>query len=97
MSKKIIRDKYNTIIPKEELSIVQNKVEHLNYLIKKIDEEIKELSNTSFTDINEFADVIEVFYSIAKIKGISIEDIETARIKKNQEKGSFDTGLLLKI
>ena len=93
---KLIRDKYINIINSSELSKCKDNVERLSRLDEKLDEESLELRDSNFEDVNEFADVLEVIYAIAEIKGISPEDIESARIKKLNDKGGFNSGLLLK-
>lgn len=94
---KLIRDKYETIINSANTYKEKDAVKQFVLLNNKVSEELNELRDTAFNDINEFADVIETLYSMAKLQGISIEDIETARLKKLEEKGSFDNFLVLKL
>ena len=94
---KLIRDKYIDIIDKKDLTFCENDdTLKFLYLYNKINEELGELKDTVFNDVYEFADVIEALYAMAKFQGISIEDINLAREKKNLDKGSFNSFLILK-
>lgn len=93
---KLIRDKYIDIIPKEDLFYLDGEKARLDWLKTKMDEELAELKASNFNDIGEYADVLEVLLSIAAFKGISLEDIERARISKKEDKGGFEDGLMLK-
>ena len=61
---KLIRDKYNEIIEPCRLKIVDHPAERFILLIKKIKEELNELEETAYNDVNEYADVIETLYAI---------------------------------
>ncbi len=60
---------------------------------KKLSEEVAEYQNNKNPD--ELADILEVIYRIAEIKGISKDELEKIRIKKVDEKGSFKKNLFL--
>ncbi len=92
---KLIRDKYDEIISSDRLVIVDDiKEQHLFYSAK-INEELDELIESDYWDISEYADLIETIYAMAKFRGISISDIEQARIKKLDIRGGFDKCLVL--
>jgi len=93
---KLIRDKYVHIIHPDRLEYAPSSVLKESLLIEKIQEELGELKESEYTDCNEFADVIEVLYALAKTKGISEKEINIAREFKNDKRGSFDDGLILK-
>ncbi len=93
--KKLIRDRYINTIDKKELDIIGNAVEHRDLLIDKLFEEIDELAESDYKDIEEYADVIEVLRALAEINGINFTYVEAARIEKLYEKGGFKTGLIL--
>lgn len=93
---KLIRDKYALIIDSQRLSTVKNDSEKFIFLSEKISEELEELADTAFTDVEEFADVIEVLYAMAAFKGIYKDEIEITRLKKFDEKGGFEKWLVLK-
>ena len=80
--RKLIRDRYDEIIEGDRLTISQNSSETFILLKEKINEELGELAETAFNDIDEYADVIEVLYAMADLQGIYRDEIETARLKK---------------
>ena len=92
---KLIRDGYKEIIDPEKIYTVDDK-EALEFAIEKIEEELIELKASKFEDIYEFADLIEVLYTVARLKGFSQKDVAKAIYTKNQDKGSFYTNLILK-
>jgi len=94
--RKLIRDKYDSIIESERLTKTQNPTETFILLREKINEELGELAETAFNDVNEYADVIEVLYAMADLQGLSKDEIEIARLKKLDEKGGFKKCLVLK-
>jgi len=94
--RKLIRDKLDLVISAKELEVVRStSEEYLMLITEKLYEELEELENSNFDDIDEYADVIEVLITIAKTKGISKEDIWARRIEKLYEKGGFSKGLVL--
>ena len=92
---KLIRDGYIEIIDKEKIEIVTDDVA-LDFAIEKIEEELIELKASNFEDIYEFADLIEVLYTVARLKGFDQKDVAKAIYSKNQNKGSFFGNLILK-
>jgi len=94
--RKLIRDKYDSIIESERLEISKNPQETFILLREKITEELTELAETAFNDVDEFGDVIEVLYAMADLQGISKDEIEIARLKKLDERGGFKKCLILK-
>jgi len=91
---KLVRDSYEEIIDAERVQRVSDE-EVLIYAIEKIDEELDELKASKFEDIYEFADCIEVLYTIARLKGFDQRDVAKAIYSKNSEKGSFFNNLIL--
>lgn len=59
-----------------------------SFLIAKLHEESQEIAGSP-RDVTEYADVLEVLLTLAAWFGFSALDIETARIKKVHECGSF--------
>lgn len=95
---KLIRNKYKDIIPHNKLSVVsptESPIQYKKFLIDKIHEELDELAETDYTDIDEFADIYEVFLNIMKMQGITEQEVREARLKKLKLRGSFSDGLLL--
>lgn len=62
-------------------------------LEKKLEEELKEYLESK--EIEELADLLEVIYRIAELRGSSKAELETIRQRKKQEKGGFEKNLLL--
>ncbi len=64
------------------------------FLKMKLQEEIKELEESNYKDILEYADILEVLYEIARRNKITPKNIEIARIIKLKEKGGFTNKIL---
>ena len=61
---------------------------------KKLSEEVAEYQNDKNPE--ELADILEVIYRIAKLKGISKEQLEKIRLDKVVKRGAFEDNLFLK-
>ena len=72
-----------------------DKEESLRYLKLKLFEEILELAESDFKDINEYGDVLEVLQELAKRQKIRWTSIEVARSVKFKERGGFSNKVLL--
>ncbi len=93
---KVVRDKIPEIIEKDGYACHVETLSDEQFLIeieKKLSEEITEYQNDKNPE--ELADILEVIYRIAEIKGISKDELEKIRIKKVDEKGSFKKNLFL--
>ena len=93
---KLVRDKIPQIIEENSKTYSIKMVkgaEKLDYLLKKLFEEVGELNESR--NIEELADVQEVVNSIGKELGISKKDLEEIRKEKNKTRGSFDKGVVL--
>lgn len=93
---KIVRDFIPSIIEntgKIAETRVLNKDEAINYLNKKLSEELDEYLESS--DLEELADLLEVIHGLLYHKGLSFEDLEQLRLKKKQKRGGFEDGILL--
>ena len=93
---KAIRDKIPEIIQKDGHSCNVNTLpdeEFLEHLEKKLSEEVTEYQNDKNPE--ELADILEVIYRIAQLKGVSKEELEKIRIKKSEERGRFEKNLFL--
>ncbi len=93
---KLIRDKLENVIDSERLTTAQSSSEMFILLRAKISEELAELAETAFNDVDEYGDVIEVLYAMANFQGITKDQIEIARLKKLDERGAFNKCLILK-
>ena len=86
---------------KHEFSKKENNGHDMAYRILLTIEELGELAEC-FTKgkpqsekAEELADILEVIYRIAQLKGISKEELEKIRIKKLQDRGGFEKNLFL--
>ena len=93
---KAIRDKIPEIIQKDGHTCNIQKLSDEKFIIeieKKLSEEVTEYQNDKNPE--ELADILEVIYAIAQLKGISKEELEKIRIKKLQDRGGFEKNLFL--
>ena len=93
---KAIRDKIPEIIQKDGHSCSVKTLTDEEFLVqleKKLSEEVTEYQNEKNPE--ELADILEVIYRIAQLKGVSKEELEKIRIKKSEERGGFDKNLFL--
>ena len=93
---KAIRDKIPEIIQKDGHSCSVKTLsdeDFLEQLEKKLSEEVIEYQNDKNPE--ELADILEVIYRIAQLKGVSKEELEKIRIKKSEERGRFEKNLFL--
>ena len=93
---KAIRDKIPEIIQKDGFSCNVETMSDEKFLVemeKKLSEEVAEYQNDKNPE--ELADILEVIYRIAKLKGISKEELEKIRISKIEKRGAFEKNLFL--
>lgn len=93
---KLVRDKIPEIIQKDnELPVTRilSDEEAIKYLNAKLLEEVNEYLEDE--NIEELADVLEVFHGILKAKNIKFEDVENIRIQKKNERGGFENKIFL--
>lgn len=65
----------------------------LSELENKLFEELKEYIESK--ELEELADLLEVIYKIAELRGSSKEGLEALRLRKKQEKGGFENNRVL--
>ncbi len=93
---KAIRDKIPEIIRESGKKCNIHTLSDEKFLVeieKKLSEEVTEYQNDKNPE--ELADILEVIYAIAQLKGISKEELEKIRIKKLQDRGGFEKKLFL--
>ena len=93
---KAIRDKVPEIIESSGASCLVDILDDekfLDELVFKLEEEIEEFKES--TSIEELCDLIEIAFRIAELNGVSNEDFEKIREKKNLERGKFAKNLFL--
>lgn len=94
---KLVRDKIPDIIKSRgSMPIIRRIESDEEYLEALLDKDVEEsLELASDTNLEELADKIEVLYAIGKAIGYTAKDIETARLKKLQERGGFEDRIFL--
>ena len=94
---KLVRDRIPEIIEasgsKCEIEVVSDEVA-LEYLYKKLHEEVEEL--LSDKNLDEIADIMEVLFAIGKKYGYSEDDVLGRRNDKMNARGGFENNLVLK-
>ncbi len=75
---------------------IADKDEAYEFMKGKLHEEVSELTETDYKDLYEFADVLEVVFSLARKAGFTPKDLEIARIVKLKERGGLTNKILLK-
>ncbi len=93
---KAIRDRIPEIIEQSGSKCNIKTLSDEEFLIqieKKLSEEVVEYQNDKKPE--ELADILEVIYKIALLKGIPKEELEKIRIKKLEERGGFEKNLFL--
>ena len=93
---KLVRDRIPEIINSNGKSCVwraAKKEEVSSLLNQKLLEEVQEYIQSE--NAEELADIAEVIHAIAQQKQKSWADIDSIRIKKRQERGGFDKGIVL--
>ena len=93
---KAIRDKIPEIIQKDGHSCnveTLSDEKFLEQLEKKLSEELAEYQKDKNPE--ELADILEVIYRVAQLRGVSKEELEKIRIKKSEQRGGFDKNLFL--
>lgn len=93
---KLVRDNVPNIIElagkKCDVKIVSDK-ESLQYLYKKLDEEINELLNDE--NLDEVADIMEVLFAIANRYGYTDKDVLDRREQMKISRGGFEKNIVL--
>lgn len=93
---KAVRDLIPEIIKLSGRKCVVRKLSDVNFLPElenKLKEELEEYLESK--KLEELADILEVIYRIAELRGASKEELEALRAHKRNEKGGFQRNLLL--
>lgn len=93
---KLVRDKVPDVIKKNNqkpIFHIADDKEYKEALLHKLSEEVNEFRN----DLNaqELGDLLDIIDAISASFGFSKEEIEKARLKKNDERGSFNERIIL--
>lgn len=95
---KLVRDKIPEIIKAKgsvAISHIANDVEYWDKLKTKLQEEVSELLQEDAKFIEELADVLEVVHTMCDFKKIPLEELESLRKKKKDERGGFKDKIIL--
>jgi len=93
---KLIRDKIPEIIEssnKEYKIHTVDKDETIKYLILKFSEEINEFKESY--SIKELADILEIIHGLAYHLNYDMNELESIRKKKYNDRGGFEEGIIL--
>ena len=93
---KLIRDKIPEMIEQNGGTAVIRQLsqeEFVRFLEMKLDEEAGEYHRDK--TVEELADILEVVYALAKVRGCSQEELLAVYEKKHAERGGFDNRQLL--
>lgn len=94
---KLVRDRIPKIIESSgnhcEIEVVNDEIA-LEYLYKKLNEEVSELLEDK--NLEEIADVVEVLFAIGSKYGYSEYDILSKRNEKRVKSGGFEDNIILK-
>jgi predicted house-cleaning noncanonical NTP pyrophosphatase (MazG superfamily)/mannose-6-phosphate isomerase-like protein (cupin superfamily) len=95
-SSKVIRDRIPEIIRLSGRKCVVNELSDFSFLPeleKKLKEELKEYLESK--KLEELADLLEIIYRIAELRGSSKDGLDALRLRKKEEKGGFEKNLFL--
>ena len=93
---KLVRDRIPEIIEKSGKSCVTRILgddEYIKMLDTKLDEELNEYHKDQ--NIEELADLLEVIRACAMARGYSLQELETVRGQKAEERGAFSDRIML--
>ena len=93
---KLVRDNIPDIIRadgKTPVTRILNREEYLNELDRKLQEEVAEYQADK--NLEEMAGVLEVLQAICVARGYSLDELETMRAKKADERGGFKDKVFL--
>lgn len=97
---KLVRDRIPEIIKstgKLAVTEILDEEEYVTELRRKSKEELDEFlkSETNEEALEELADLLEIIHALAKVHAANIDKVEQIRLKKAEERGSFDERIFL--
>jgi len=93
---KLVRDNIPEIIEKDGEKPITHIAEDEEYekaLMEKLQEEVNEFLTEPSK--KEMADVLEVLYAIAKLKGFDLDEVEKVRQERTEKRGGFEKKIIL--
>lgn len=94
---KLVRNKIPQIIEADDKKVIYeilSNAQYMTMLDDKLNEEIREYQDSK--NIEKLADIMEVVYTIAMVKGISPDELEEMRKIKAEKRGDFSGKIFLK-
>lgn len=94
---RLVRNKIPQIIEADDKEVIYEILstdDYMTMLDDKLGEEMMEYQDSK--DVEKLADILEVVYSIARLKGVSRSELEEMRQKKAEQKGDFSDKIFLK-
>jgi len=94
---KLVRDKIPAIIKQNGGTANTMRLDDDAAYFNALNEKLKEEMNEYFEDysIDELADIVEVIHAIVRHKGLTVDDLERARLEKYNERGGFENRIYL--
>lgn len=92
--RKLIRDLVKITMEKDITSLENDKDKLNNLYFLKVLEELNEIKDAEYTDITEFADLLQVIIDFAKVNGFSFEKLFAISKEKAAKKGTFSNRVL---
>lgn len=93
---KLVRDKIPEIIEKSGKNFVTHILSEEDYIAAletKLNEEVEEYQRDK--NLEEIADILEVLMALCVAKGYTLNELESMREKKAQERGGFKEKIFL--
>ena len=97
---KLVRDTIPNIIDQNGKKATFRTLDENEFLVeakKKLHEELAEYeeATTDADAVEELADLLELIQALAKTHGVTVEELEAVRAKKQQQRGGFEERLYL--
>ncbi|WP_290748150.1 nucleoside triphosphate pyrophosphohydrolase [Exiguobacterium sp. UBA3968] len=97
---KLVRDAIPNIIDQNGKKATFQTLDEHKFLVeakKKLHEELAEYeeATTDADAVEELADLLELIQALAKTHGVTVEELEAVRQKKQQQRGGFEERLYL--
>ena len=99
---KLVRDNIPEIVEKisgkkVRMQILEDDLEYLGYLLKKVEEEASELANAEGRDhqAEEIADVMELLDTLVEFNGMDWDEIKGIQKEKKVKRGGFEKRILM--
>lgn len=97
---KLVRDAIPNIIDQTGKKATFRTLDENEFLVeakKKLHEELAEYEEavTDADAVEELADLLELIQALAKTHGVTVEELEAVRAKKQQQRGGFEERLYL--